>query len=203
MPTGTLAGRVAVITGAGRGLGAALAISLGSVWLLVAVWVRARVLLRRVRRLHTTLVKRFPEVVVEDQTHTTTVLRASDHVAHIMDALYLQAGGGIDTQAATPAPATAEGTVGSSISQAVFDLGVPLSLVLSLGCAIAAGYILNALFPIPLANAPQVADWVAAHIASYGAQTQAVIDYLAANPGTPVDAAIRAVAEASSKSRTD
>ena len=83
---------------------AALAISLGSVWILVDVWVRARVLLRRVRRLHTTLVKRFPEVVVEDQTHTTTVLRASDHVAHIMDALYLQAGGGIDTQAATPAP---------------------------------------------------------------------------------------------------
>lgn len=70
------------------------------------------------------------------------------------------------------------------------------SPVLSLGCAIAAGYILNALFPIPLASAPQVADWVAAHIASYGAQTQAVIDYLAANPGTPVDAAIRAVAQA-------
>ena len=70
------------------------------------------------------------------------------------------------------------------------------SPVLSLGCAIAAGYILNALFPIPLASAPQVADWVAAHIATYGAQTQAVIDYLAANPGTPVDAAIRAVAQA-------
>ena len=84
---------------------AAIAISLGSVWILVEVWVRARVLLRRVRRLHATLVKRFPEVVVEDQTHTTTVLRASDHVAHIMDAMYLQAGGGIENRAASAAPA--------------------------------------------------------------------------------------------------
>ena len=70
------------------------------------------------------------------------------------------------------------------------------SPVLSLGCAIAAGYILNSLFPIPLATAPQVVDWVAAHIGSYTAQTQAVIDYLAANPGTAVDAAIQAVAQA-------
>lgn len=70
------------------------------------------------------------------------------------------------------------------------------SPVLSLGCAIAAGYILNSLFPIPLATAPQVVDWVAAHIGSYTAQTQAVIDYLAANPATAVDAAIQAVAQA-------
>lgn len=68
------------------------------------------------------------------------------------------------------------------------------SPVLSLGCAIAAGYILNALFPIPAETAPQVADWVAAHLASYGAQTQSVIDYIAAHPGTAVDAAIQAVA---------
>lgn len=68
------------------------------------------------------------------------------------------------------------------------------SPVLSLGCAIAAGYILNALFPIPAETAPQVADWVTAHLASYGAQTQSVIDYIAAHPGTAVDAAIQAVA---------
>jgi hypothetical protein len=36
------------------------------------------------------------------------------------------------------------------------------SPVLSLGCAIAAGYILNALFPIPLAESQMVLDWVAA-----------------------------------------
>lgn len=37
------------------------------------------------------------------------------------------------------------------------------SPVLSLGCAIAAGYILNALFPIPLADSPAVLDWMAAN----------------------------------------
>lgn len=37
------------------------------------------------------------------------------------------------------------------------------SPVLSLGCAIAAGYILNALFPIPAADSQAVVDWVAAN----------------------------------------
>ncbi len=70
------------------------------------------------------------------------------------------------------------------------------SPVLSLGCAIAAGYILNALFPIPLAASQQVMDWVTANAANYTAQTQSVIDYMAANAGTtPVDA-IKAVASA-------
>lgn len=68
------------------------------------------------------------------------------------------------------------------------------SPVLSLGCAIAAGYILNALFPIPLASSQPVIDWVTANIGSYTAQTQAVIDYIAANPGTAADAAIQTVA---------
>ncbi len=35
--------------------------------------------------------------------------------------------------------------------------------VLSLGCSIAAAYILNALFPIPAATSPVVAQWIAAH----------------------------------------
>ena len=70
------------------------------------------------------------------------------------------------------------------------------SPVLSLGCVIAAGYILNALFPIPLAESQQVADWVAANLSTYTAQTQAVVDYIAANPGTAPDAAITAVATA-------
>ena len=70
------------------------------------------------------------------------------------------------------------------------------SPVLSLGCAIAAGYILNALFPIPLETAPQVVAWVAAHLADYTAATPAVVDYIAANAGTTPEAAIQAVANA-------
>ena len=68
------------------------------------------------------------------------------------------------------------------------------SPVLSLGCAIAAGYILNALFPIPLAESQQVVDWIAANLASYTADTQSVIDYMAANAGTALPDAITAVA---------
>ena len=68
------------------------------------------------------------------------------------------------------------------------------SPVLSLGCAIAAGYILNALFPIPLAESQQVLDWVTANIASYTAETQSVVDYMAANAGMVAADAIKAVA---------
>lgn len=70
------------------------------------------------------------------------------------------------------------------------------SPVLSLGCAIAAGYILNALFPIPLADSQPVIDWVTANIGSYTAETQSVIDYMAANAGVAVEDAIKAVAAA-------
>lgn len=70
------------------------------------------------------------------------------------------------------------------------------SPVLSLGCAIAAGYILNALFPIPLAESQQVMDWVAANLASYTAETPAVVEYLAANAGSTAADAITAVATA-------
>jgi len=68
------------------------------------------------------------------------------------------------------------------------------SPVLSLGCVIAAGYILNALFPIPAAESQQVLDWVAANLANYTAETPAVAEYIAANAGTTVEAAITAVA---------
>lgn len=70
------------------------------------------------------------------------------------------------------------------------------SPVLSLGCAIAAGYILNALFPIPLAESQQVIDWVAANLAGYTAETPAVVEYLAANAGSTAADAITAVATA-------
>ncbi len=68
------------------------------------------------------------------------------------------------------------------------------SPVLSLGCVIAAGYILNALFPIPAADAQTVLDWITANMAQYTAETQSVIDYMAANAGTAVEDAIKAVA---------
>jgi hypothetical protein len=83
---------------------AGLLIALGAVWILVEVWIRARLLIRRVRPLHRTLTKRFPEVVQDDQDHSTTVLRASDHVAQIMDALYLQSGGGVAFEEPGPPP---------------------------------------------------------------------------------------------------
>lgn len=70
------------------------------------------------------------------------------------------------------------------------------SPVLSLGCAIAAGYILNALFPIPAADSQMVLDWVAANAANYTEGTQSVIDYIAANAGTTPADAIKAVASA-------
>ena len=70
------------------------------------------------------------------------------------------------------------------------------SPVLSLGCAIAAGYILNALFPVPGADSPAVASWVSAHLAEYTATTQSVVDYIAAHAGTTPADAITAVATA-------
>lgn len=70
------------------------------------------------------------------------------------------------------------------------------SPVLSLGCAIAAGYILNALFPIPLADSQPVLDWVTANLANYTAETKAVVDYMAANAGVAAPDAIKAVASA-------
>ncbi|MDP3197598.1 APC family permease [Tabrizicola sp.] len=68
------------------------------------------------------------------------------------------------------------------------------SPVLSLGCAIAAGYILNALFPIPLAESQMVVDWVSANIGSFTADSEAVVAYMAANAGVTVEQAIQAVA---------
>jgi len=40
------------------------------------------------------------------------------------------------------------------------------SPVLSLGCSIAAAYVLNALAPVPSAQSPEVAQWIAAHAAT-------------------------------------
>lgn len=70
------------------------------------------------------------------------------------------------------------------------------SPVLSLGCVLAAGYILNALFPVPLADSQPVLDWVTANLASYSATTEAVVAYMAENAGTTAEQAIQAVASA-------
>ena len=49
------------------------------------------------------------------------------------------------------------------------------SPVLSLGCSIAAAYILNALAPIPAANSPEVAQWIVAHGAAITGGQQAQV----------------------------
>lgn len=67
------------------------------------------------------------------------------------------------------------------------------SPVLSLGCAIAAGYILNALFPIPAAESQAVLDWVAAHASTLAADSPRVAEWIAANAGSTPDQAIKAL----------
>ena len=57
------------------------------------------------------------------------------------------------------------------------------SPVLSLGCAIGAGYILNALFPIPAADSRPVLDWIAAHGGSVTATDPRVAEWLGAHAG--------------------
>ncbi|MEU0502840.1 hypothetical protein [Nocardia sp. NPDC005998] len=83
---------------------AALLIALGAVWIVVELWIRARILLRQIKVLHRTMVGRFPEVVAHEQKSTSTQLEASDQVAQIMDALYLQSGGGVELVSAGPPP---------------------------------------------------------------------------------------------------
>ncbi|MFI6870521.1 hypothetical protein [Nocardia sp. NPDC050406] len=82
---------------------AALLIAVGAVWIVIELWLRARFLLREIRTLHRVLVGRFPEVETKDQTGSTTQLKSSDQVAQIMDALFLQSGGGVElVEAGTP-----------------------------------------------------------------------------------------------------
>src|SRR5262245_19670868 len=67
------------------------------------------------------------------------------------------------------------------------------SPVLSLGCVIAASYILNALWHIPTADSQAVADWVAANAGSISATDPRVAEWLAANAGHTADQAIAAL----------
>jgi amino acid transporter len=65
--------------------------------------------------------------------------------------------------------------------------------VLSLGCSIAAAYILNALAPIPGADSPQVLAWIQAHAGSIPADSPRVVAWLAANAGHTANDAITAL----------
>ncbi len=65
--------------------------------------------------------------------------------------------------------------------------------VLSLGCSIAAAYILNALGPIPGAASPDVVAWVQANASSIAADSPRVAEWLAANGGKTSSDAIAAL----------
>ncbi len=65
--------------------------------------------------------------------------------------------------------------------------------VLSLGCSIAAAYILNAVGPIPATDSPEVLAWVQAHAASLTADSPRVVEWLAANGGKTATDAISAL----------
>ncbi len=67
------------------------------------------------------------------------------------------------------------------------------SPVLSLGCVIAAGYILNALFPIPAGDSQMVLDYVAQNIASLKPDDPRVVEWLAANAGKTAEEGISAL----------
>ncbi|WP_109525172.1 MULTISPECIES: hypothetical protein [Nocardia] len=83
---------------------AALLVALGAIWIVVELWLRARLLLRRIGPLHRTMIERFPEVIAHGRPGASTQLAASDQVAQIMDALYLQSGGGVESVAAGAPP---------------------------------------------------------------------------------------------------
>ena len=65
--------------------------------------------------------------------------------------------------------------------------------VLSLGCSIAAAYILNALAPIPAADAPQVLAWIKANASSIAADSPRIAEWLAANAGKTAQDAVNAL----------
>ncbi|MBN9246960.1 MAG: amino acid permease, partial [Hyphomicrobium sp.] len=67
------------------------------------------------------------------------------------------------------------------------------SPVLSLGCSIAAAYILNSLAAIPPADAPQVAAWIGAHANSIPLDSPRVAEWLAANHGKAATDAVAAL----------
>ena len=70
------------------------------------------------------------------------------------------------------------------------------SPVLSLGCSIAAAYVLNALAPIPPANSAQVLAWVKANASSLAADSPRIAEWLTANAGKTASDAMTALLSA-------
>jgi amino acid transporter len=68
--------------------------------------------------------------------------------------------------------------------------------VLSLGCSIAAAYILNAFGPIPGSESPEVLAWVKANANTIAADSPRVAEWLAANAGKASSDAIAALLSA-------
>ena len=65
--------------------------------------------------------------------------------------------------------------------------------VLSLGCSIAAAYILNALGPIPSTGSAEVVAWAQANASSIAADSPRVVEWLGANAGKTATDAIAAL----------
>ena len=70
------------------------------------------------------------------------------------------------------------------------------SPVLSLGCAIAASYMLNAYAPIPAVDSPAVKDWITAHASTIAADSPRVVEWLAANAGKTASDAVQTLLSA-------
>ena len=67
------------------------------------------------------------------------------------------------------------------------------SPVLSLGCAIAAGYILNSLAPIPAGTSQPVLDWMAMHASLIPAESPRVVEWLSSHVGATATDAVLAL----------
>lgn len=70
------------------------------------------------------------------------------------------------------------------------------SPVLSLGCAIAAGYVLNALFPIPGADSSLVLNWITRNADTVTAADPRVVEWLTGNAGRTAQEGINAILSA-------
>ena len=67
------------------------------------------------------------------------------------------------------------------------------SPVLSLGCSIAAAYILNAIAPVPAADSAQVLAWIKANASSIASDSPRIAEWLTANAGKTASDAISAL----------
>ncbi|MFF0817523.1 hypothetical protein ACFYVR_20500 [Rhodococcus sp. NPDC003318] len=83
---------------------AVILVSGGCSSVMIEAWVRAKVDLRRTRRLWTALTAAHPELLDSDYRSVTATLTAGDRVSQILDGLYLHAGGGLIGPGSTAPP---------------------------------------------------------------------------------------------------